>query len=138
MNTMAMHGQDFEHTGGIQSLYAQKSARMLKNMKEDPLGICAETILHEASAVLQAALRHASELSEVGVTADDLHLMRVLITHVAVHSYTSLEKNTNVTAEVRELQIIKEVILRTAEMRFGHTNNVLNEFKYAARHKSFA
>ena len=130
--------QDFEPADGIQSLTAQKYAWMLKNMKEETFGNNAETVLHEASTVLQAALRHASELSEVGVTADDLHLMRVLITHVAVHSYTSLEKNTNVTAEIRELQIIKEVILRTAEMRFGHTNNVLNEFKYTIQHKSFA
>ena len=72
------------------------------------------------------------------MTDDEFHLMRVLITRVAAHSYTSLlANNTNFAAEVRELKIYKEVIFRTAEMRFGHTNNVLNEFKYAAQHNSF-
>ena len=89
-----------------------------------------EKILHEASTVLQAALHHASELSEVGVTADEFHLMRVLITHVAAHTYTSLAKNTNYSTEVRDLRIVKEVIVRTAEMRFGHTSKVLDEFKF--------
>jgi hypothetical protein len=103
---------------------------MLKNMNEAKNNMSVEGILREASAVLQAALQHASELSEVGVTDDEFHLMRVLITRVAAHSYTSLEKNNNYTDEVRELKIIKEVIFRTAELRFGHANNVLNEFKY--------
>ena len=90
-----------------------------------------EIILHEASAVLQAALQHATELSEVGITDDEFHLMRVLITRVAAHSYTSLENNINFIDEVRELKILKEVIFRTAELRFGHTSNVLNEFRYS-------
>ena len=88
-----------------------------------------EMILHEASTVLQAALQHASELSEVGVTDDEFHQMRVLITRVAAHHYTSLENKSDITNELRDLRIYKEVIFRTAEMRFGHTNNVLNEFK---------
>jgi len=88
-----------------------------------------EMILHEASTVLQAALEHASELSEVGVTDDEFHQMRVLITRVAAHHYTSLENKSDITNELRDLRIYKEVIFRTAEMRFGHTNNVLNEFK---------
>jgi hypothetical protein len=88
-----------------------------------------EMILHEASTVLQAALEHASELSEVGVTDDEFHQMRVLITRVAAHHYTSLESKSDITNELRDLRIYKEVIFRTAEMRFGHTNNVLNEFK---------
>lgn len=95
-----------------------------------------EKILHEASTVLQAALQHASELSEVGVTDDEFHLMRVLITHVAAHTYTSLANNTNYSTEVRDLKILKEVIVRTAEMRFGHTSKVLNEFKFGTQHSS--
>ena len=107
-------------------------------MKEENNVMSADIILHEASVVLQAAIRHASELSEVGVTEDELHLMRVLITHVAAHNYTSLANNINFTTEVRDLRIVKEVIFRTAEMRFGHTNKVLSEFKYAAQHKAVA
>jgi hypothetical protein len=103
-------------------------------MNNDTIGINAETILHEASTVLQAAQRYASELSDVGVTDDEFHLMSVLIAHVAVHCYTSLNNSQNITAEVRELKILKEVIYRTAEMRFGHTSNVLNEFKYSTQH----
>ncbi len=57
-------------------------------------------------------------------------LMRVLITSVAAHNYTSLGDNINFKTEVRDLRIVKEVIFRMAEMRFGHTNNVMNEFKY--------
>ena len=87
-------------------------------------------ILHEASIVLNATERHASELSEVGVTNDDIHLMRVLITRIAVHSYTTLENNADVNSELRELQIVKEVIIRMAERRFGHTNKILGEFHY--------
>ena len=64
--------------------------------------------------------------------------MRVLITRVAARTYTSsLGNNIDFATEVRNLKIYKEVIFRTAEMQFGHTNNVLNEFKYAAPHYSF-
>jgi hypothetical protein len=89
-----------------------------------------DNILHEASTVLYATQRHASELLEVGVTEDEIHQMRVLITHVAAHSYTSIENNTDINTEVRDLKIYKEVIVRMAEIRFGHTNNVLSEFRY--------
>jgi hypothetical protein len=109
---------------------------MLKNMNEEKNKMSTEIILHEASAVLQAALQHASELSEVGVTNDEFHLMRVLITRVAAHYYTSLEDKTDISDEVRELKILKEVIFRTAEIRFGHTNKVLSDFKYTAQQNS--
>jgi hypothetical protein len=98
----------------------------------------AEKILHEASTVFQAARQHASELSEVGVTDDEFHSMRVLITYVAAHTYTSLGTNINFATEVRDLKIYKEVIVRMAEMRFGHSSNVLNEFKYGGKHSSYA
>ena len=104
---------------------AEKYARGEKKMST-------EIILHEASTVLQAALEHASELSEVGVTDEEFHLMRVLITRVAAHHYTSLENKSDITQELRNLRILKEVIFRSAEMRFGNTNNVLSEFKYSA------
>lgn len=77
-----------------------------------------------------------SELSEVGLTDNELNRMRVLITHVAAHSYTSLWNNINITAEVHELKIVKDIIFRAAEIRFGNTNEVLSEFKYNAKHKS--
>jgi hypothetical protein len=104
-------------------------------MNEEKNILSVDRVLHEATTVLQAAREHASELSEVGVTSDEFHLMRVLIVRVAAHSYTSLEKKPDNTDEVRELNIVKEVILRAAEMRFGPTSNVLNEFKYPGQPK---
>ena len=98
----------------------------------------AKKILNEANTVFKAARQHASELSEVGVTDNEFHSMRVLIAQVAARTYTSsLGKNINYATEMRDLEIYKEVIVRMAEMRFGHTSNVLNEFKYAAPHSSF-
>ena len=99
-------------------------------MKNEYNGKPVDIILHEASTVLQAARQHASELSEVGLTDNELNRMRLLITHVAAHSYTSLWNNINITAEVHELKIVKDVIFRAAEMRFGPTSSILNEFKY--------
>lgn len=87
-----------------------------------------DKILHEASTVLNAASRYSSELSEVGKMDHELHGMRVLITRIAVHSYTKIENNTNVTAEVRELLNVKRVILSAAEQRFGSASKVFNEF----------
>lgn len=95
-----------------------------------------DMILHEASTVLQATRQHAAELSEVGVSDEEIHLMRVLITRVAAHNYTSLGNKVDFLDEVRELKIVKEVIVRMAEMRFGHTSNVLSEFKYNGQRKS--
>ena len=90
------------------------------------------TILHEASTVLKVALRYASELSEVGITNRELLRMRELITRVASHNYTAWGDNTNATAELHELQNVKEVILKTAEQRFGSTSAILREFHYPA------
>jgi stage III sporulation protein SpoIIIAA len=56
--------------------------------------------------------------------------MRVLITRVAAHSYTTLGNNTNVSAELRELQDIKDFVLKTAEQRFGSTSTMLSEFSH--------
>jgi hypothetical protein len=105
---------------------------MLKTMNEEDKKMSTEIILHEATAVLQAALHHASELSEVGVTDDEFLLMCVLITSVAAHSYTSLGKNIDLHDEVHKLKNLKDVIVRTAEKRFGQTNKVLDEFRYVA------
>ena len=124
--------EESETAGNVQYKTAQKTKQMLKYMNEEKNKMSTEIILHEASTVLQAALEHASELSEVGVTNEEFHLMRVLITRVAAHHYTSLENKSDITNEVRDLKILKEVIFRTAEIRFGHTNKVLNEFKYTS------
>ena len=133
-----MHIQDYRSVSGLQYSYGQIWEKILGNMKEEYNLISAEKILHEATTVLNAARQHALELSERGVTDEEFHSMRVLITHVAARTYTSsLGKNINFATEVRDLKIYKEVIFRMAEMRFGHTSNVLNEFKYAAPHSSF-
>ncbi len=133
-----MHMQDYRSVSGLQYSYGQIWEKILSKMKEEYNLISAEKILHEAATVLNAARLHASELSERGVTDEEFHSMRVLITHVAARTYTSsLGKNINFATEVRDLKIYKEVIFRMAEMRFGHTSNVLNEFKYAAPHSSF-
>jgi hypothetical protein len=90
-----------------------------------------DNILHEASAVLHAALRYSSEFSETDRIDHQIHRMRVLITRVAAHSFTTLGNNTNVSAEVRELEDLKEIVLKTAEQRFGSTSKVLGEFHYS-------
>jgi hypothetical protein len=133
MSVLKLH---YEQASNFLFAYTQKSKQMLKNMNEEQTGTSIEVILREATTVLQAARQHATELSEVGLTDNELDRMRILITHVAAHSYTSLWSNINVVAEVKELKIVKEVIFRAAEMRFGHSNKVLSEFKYDAQHKS--
>jgi hypothetical protein len=90
-----------------------------------------DNILHEASAVLNAASRHSSKFSDTDEIKNHIHRMRVLITRVAAHSYTTLENNTNVAAELRELQDIKDIVLKTAEKRFGNANKLLDEFRNA-------
>jgi hypothetical protein len=87
-----------------------------------------DKILHDASTVLDAALRHSSELSEVSTIENKIHHMRVLISRVAAHSYTTIEKNANIKAEVHELQSMKESILSIAKQRFGSSSTVLDEF----------
>lgn len=86
------------------------------------------TVLHEASALLMAAERHASVLLEGGVTEDDLHHLRVLIAKVAAHSYIYNDRQTNITKELGELQRLKEIILKTAELKFGDNSILLKEF----------
>jgi len=87
-----------------------------------------DNILHEASAVLHAALRYSSEFSETDKIDQHIYRMRVLITRVAAHSYTTLGDNINVSAELRELQDLKEIVLKAAEQRFGSTSTLLSEF----------
>ena len=125
---MSVHKKDYNYASSLHYAYAQN--QMLINMKNEYNGKPVDIILHEASTVLQAARQHALELSEVGLTDNELNRMRLLITHVAAHSYTSLWNNINITAEVHELKIVKDVIFRAAEMRFGPTSSILNEFKY--------
>jgi hypothetical protein len=92
-----------------------------------------DKILHEASTVLQTALRYSSQLSEVQTIDHDIHRMRVLITIVAAHSYSKIGDNANLVSEVNELQSVKETILKTAERRFGSANKVLEEFHYTPK-----
>ena len=87
-----------------------------------------DNILHEASAVLDAALRYSSKFPEADKIDHHIYRMRVLITRVAAHSYTTLGNNTNVAAELRELQDIKDFVLKTVEKRFGGINMLLDEF----------
>jgi hypothetical protein len=133
---MSAHIQDYKLASSIQYAFSQDSEQMLKNMKDEYNGMPVDIILHEATTILQAARQHALELSEVGLTDNELNRMRFLITHVAAHTYTSLWNNINITAEVHELRIVKDVIFRAAEMRFGSTNSILNEFKYDAKDHS--
>jgi hypothetical protein len=88
-----------------------------------------DNILHEASAVLHAALRYSSKFSETDKIDNHIYRMRVLITRVAAHSYTTLGNNANVSAELRELQDLKDIVLKTAEQRFGSTSALLGEFR---------
>jgi hypothetical protein len=103
--------------------------------KKGDSGMSIDNILHEASAVLHAALRYSSEFSETDKIDHQIHRMRVLITRVAAHSFTTLGNNVNISAELRELQDVKEVVLRTAEQRFGRTSKVLGEFHYMRKQK---
>ena len=133
---MSVHKKDYNYASSLYYAYAQTPNQMLINMEKEYNGKPVDIILHEASTVLQAARQHASELSEVGLTDNELNRMRVLITHVAAHSYTSLWNNINIVSEVHELKIVKDVIFRAAEMRFGPTSSILNEFKYDEKHQS--
>jgi hypothetical protein len=95
-----------------------------------------DNILHEASAVLHAALRYSSKFSETDRIDHHIYRMRVLITQVAAHSFTTLDNNTNVLAELRELQDLKDFVLKTAEQRFGSTSMMLGEFRYPRKQPS--
>ena len=120
--------QECESANSAHQVFSLTSKRLASTMKNEYDGIPVDIILREASTALQAAQQHALELSEVGLTDNELNRMRVLITRVAAHSYTSLWSNVNVSAEVRELKIARDIILRAAEMRFGSAHEVLIEF----------
>jgi hypothetical protein len=92
-----------------------------------------DNLLHEASTVLHAALRYSSDFSETDKIDHQIHRMRVLITRVAAHSFTTLGNSANVSAELRELQDVKDVVLRKAEQRFGSKSKVLDEFYYSRK-----
>jgi hypothetical protein len=92
-----------------------------------------DRILQEASTVLSAASRYSTELSEVSKIEHALCRMRILITTVAAHTYSSFGKDANIAAEVDELQHVKNALLRIAEQRFGSTSHVLNEFQYVQK-----
>lgn len=94
-----------------------------------------ERILREASTVLTAAMRYSSQLSEVNKIDNELHKMRVLITKVAAHSYSSLGNNDSLSTEVGELENVKNVILKIAEKRFGNSSQVLSEFRNLPQRK---
>jgi hypothetical protein len=94
-----------------------------------------ESVLHEATEVLNTALKHSTELSEVGVSSEKLLRMRLLITRITVHSYTSLNFNSNLPKEIQELQKVKEIVLKMAEQRFGNTSRIFSEFQKAAQKK---
>ena len=128
--------KDYERADSLRFVYALNLKQMLNTMKEQNEKGSVDVILREASTILQAARQHAAELSEVGLSDRELNRMRALILHVAAYSYTSLWKNVNITAEVNELKIVKDVILRAAEMRFGRIDNVLSEFNYNTKQKS--
>ena len=133
---MPVQIKDYERADRLRFVYALNLKQMLNTMTEENKNVYVDVILREASTILQAARLHAAELSEVGLSDHELNRMRVLILHVAAHSYTTLWKNVNITAEVNELKIVKDVVLRAAEMRFGRVNNVLNEFNFNSKQKS--
>ena len=128
--------QEYESTHGMHHAFLHQSKYLATTMKNEYDGMPVEIILREASTILQAARQHASELSEVGLTDNELNRMRVLITRIAAHSYTSMWHDVNIGAEVHELKIVKDVIYRAAEMRFGRTNEVLREFKFDDQNNS--
>jgi hypothetical protein len=100
-------------------------------LKKGDSGMSIDNILHEASTVLHAALRYSSQFSESDKIENQLFRMRVLITRVAAHNFTTTWISTNYSSEIQELQNIKEVILRKAEERFGSSSKVLSEFHYS-------
>ncbi len=89
-------------------------------------------ILREASTILSAAQRHATELSDAGVTEKEIHRLRTLILHAAMHRYTRLKDNENAAAVILDLQETKDLILSLAESKFGPNNSILNEFRMAS------
>lgn len=91
-----------------------------------------DTILREASRVLSAAQKHATELSDYGVTEKEIHQFRTLILYAAMHGYTHLKDHEDASKVLQDLKSAKDLILSTAEMKFGVNNSVLNEFRLAS------
>jgi hypothetical protein len=91
-----------------------------------------DIILREASTILSAAQRHATELSDLGVTENEIHRLRTLILHAAMHGYTRLKDNENAAAVMLDLQETKDLILSIAELKFGTNATILNEFRLAS------
>ncbi|HVN47562.1 MAG TPA: hypothetical protein VMU30_01950 [Bacteroidota bacterium] len=88
-----------------------------------------QTLLHESAAVLHAAQQHETELAEVGVSTDELYRFRSLIVQVALDQYTQRKIGKPIQETLDELQIVKDLIVRTAELRFGDNNSILQEFR---------
>jgi hypothetical protein len=91
-----------------------------------------DTILREASTILSAAQKHATELSDLGVTEKEIHRLRTLILHAAMHGYTHLRDNESAASVLLDLQETKDLILSIAELKFGTDNSILNEFRMAS------
>jgi hypothetical protein len=87
------------------------------------------SILNEAAAVLHAAQQHEIELAEVGVGTDELYRFRSLIVQVALDQYTQRKSGKPIQEELNELQTVKDLIVRTAELRFGDNKSILQEFR---------
>jgi hypothetical protein len=87
------------------------------------------SILNEAAAVLHAAQQHETELAEVGVGTDEIYRFRSLIVQVALEQYTQRKSGKPIQEELNELQIVKDLIVRTAELRFGDNNSILQQFR---------
>jgi hypothetical protein len=87
-----------------------------------------DTILHEACTVLNAAQRHASELSDFGVTDNEIHRFRTLIVYAATNGYTQYKGTRNLSSILHELQTTKDLIQWTAGLKFGMNNSILKEF----------
>jgi hypothetical protein len=87
------------------------------------------SILNEAAAILHAAQQHETELAEVGVSSDELYRFRSLIVQIALDQFTQRKSGKPIQEEIKELEGAKDLIVRTAELRFGDNNSVLQEFR---------
>lgn len=86
-------------------------------------------LLNESAAVLHAAQQHETELEDAGVSTDELYRFRSLIVQIALDQFTQRKLNKPLQESLDELQVVKDLIVRTAELRFGDNNAVLQEFR---------
>ncbi len=86
------------------------------------------TVLREASRVLEAAQKYSPALREIGITDIEICRLRKLMARVAAYHLTFLERGTSGAFELHELQFAKDVILRTVELKFGSTSEIFKEF----------